>query len=134
MEKLKKTLFPFIVLALFVCAMGKESFFPSLRTLRDTELDPSIFPVLILKKMISLLWLAPIALGFLGWMAALRKTILRKLEEFAGNLMGSALTTSFFSMYVFALGINGILNWILVLLFFIPFLTLGWREAKNTTL
>ena len=111
--------------------MGKESFFPSLRTLRDTELELSVFPSLFLKKIIAILWLVPIGLGIMGWMAALRDTFLRKLEESAGNLMALALAVSFFSLYVFALGINGVLNRALVGLFFIPFLALGWHEAEN---
>jgi hypothetical protein len=132
LRKILAPLISFLILLLFLWGMEKGSFFPSLRLLTDTSWDVSLFPRLMSEKILSLCWLIPIGLGFMGWIRTLEITMLRRIEPYASLWMGLGLTICFFSFYVFGLAINGILTGPLVILFFLPMAVLRPKNLFQT--
>lgn len=136
MAILRKNLAPFasfLILLLFLWGMGKNAFLPSLRILADTQWDISLFPGLMGKKLLIFLWIIPISLGFLGWIRIFETTMLRKIDPRVTFWLGLVLTVGIFSLYIFSLGINGILVWPLVFIFFTPLVVLNPNEVLRRT-
>ncbi|HEY5039963.1 MAG TPA: hypothetical protein VIJ93_12915, partial [bacterium] len=117
-----------LILAFFIWGVGKSPFFPSLRLLQDTQWDFSLFLPSLIKKILALLWLFPVSLGFWGWASSLKTLFFKKIEPGTAHLLGMAVSLGFFSLYVFGLAINEILYWYLTLIFFLPMVLMGWRE------
>ena len=126
-ESLKKTLLSFLILVLFIYGIGQPSFFPSARLFQETEWDFSLLIPLWADRLISFLWIIPVGLGFGGWARQLRSSFFNQMEPEIGDFLGVSLALSFFSLYVFGLGINEILYWPLVFIFFAPMLMTGTR-------
>ncbi len=131
MESLKKTIVSLLILALFIYGLGTSAFFPTLKILRDMNWDFSIWPRLGFKKMVCLLWLIPIGLGFFGWARILKSTLLRGMGDSETQLLTVALNVCFFSFTVFGLAINRILYEPLVLVFFVPLMGFGWKSLSG---
>lgn len=122
-----KALASLSLLALFILGVGKPAFFPSLRLLKDTQWDFSLFPQLGGEKLLAMGWMLLIGPGFWGWALALESGLFKKKQAPAGPLIGMAVAVALFSLYVLGLSINGILFRPFVVLFFLPFLTAGWE-------
>jgi hypothetical protein len=114
--------------------MKFSAFFPSLQMLKDTQWDLSLFPLLELKKVNVIFWFPTIVsikkigsilllpfyfLGFLGWMVCIRRIFLRSLKGPIVNVAALAMAVSFFSLYCFALGVNQILTFHPLFIFFL---------------
>jgi hypothetical protein len=128
---LKKTLFSLLILALYIWGVGESAFFPSLRLLRDTQWDGSLFVPTIIQRVISFLWVLPVGLGLMGWARWFKTLFFRKVKMSEANLMGFSLALAFFSLYVFGLAINEILYWPVTALFFVPALWEGWKGRRD---
>ena len=119
------------LLALFIWGAGKTAFFPSLKLLQDTPWDLSFFWPAWEQRFLSFLWIIPVVLGFWGWSCWFRRLFFPEVEERTGGLLGLSLALSFFSLFVFGLAVNGILDGPLTALFFAPALPEGWRARKR---
>ncbi len=126
-----KSLLSLALLCLFLWGVGQQPFFPSFRLIRDTEWNLALFFPIWGQRLLSLVWVFPLGLGFLGWSRLLRVKFFSSIEKGAGTFLGLSLTLALFSLYVFSLGINDLLYWYLTSLFFIPFLGEGWTGWKE---
>jgi hypothetical protein len=118
-------------LALFLWGVGKAPFLPSLRLLQDTQWDPALFWPTWGLRLLSFLWIVPAGLGLLGWSRWFQKWFFKKVGTGDARLLGLALGLALFSLYVFGLAVNGIFDWLLTALFFLPPLSAGWDEWKG---
>ena len=133
---LKKTLAASLILALFIYGVGfygsdPHALLPSLRLLRDTQWNFSLFGAQGAEKLLALFILILVGVGFIGWMVFLKAVLFPRIEDGIAELLGLALGLTFFSLYVFGLSINEILYGPLVFLFFIPTLRKGWLECRK---
>ncbi len=143
---LKKSILSLFLLGLFVYGMKASVFFPSFQLLKDSQWDLSLFPLLELKKVNVLLWFPAIckiqpigsilllpfyAFGFLGWMVWIRRTFMNGLEGPSVNLVALALAITMFSFYCFALGVNQILTFHPLFIFFLIGSVVGLLEYEE---
>lgn len=136
MERIKrigtilKSLVSLALLALFIWGIGKSSFLPSLRLLQDTKWDFSLFFPVWGQRLLVFFWFIPVGLGFVGWTKIIESVFLKKVDPQAVPILGMSVSLCLFSLYAFALGINGILYWPLTVLFFLVALVHGWKALK----
>src|SRR5262245_35543246 len=117
----------FLFLVFFIFGVETSAFFPSLRMFRDIQWDFSLLSKSWTEKLYALPGLALAAIGFWGWTVRIRKCFLGKVEEAAAPLLALCGAVVFFSVYLWGLAINGVMNWVPITLFFIPGLSEGWR-------
>ncbi len=128
---MKKTVASFLILTVFTYSVGKSTFFPSLRLLKDSEWNFLFFLPLWEQRLAAFFWIFLIGLGLLGWARAFQKILFEKMNKPIAVFLGMVISLALFSLYVFGLGTNEILYWPLTLLFFLPMVEAGWKQLKE---
>jgi len=119
-----------VFLVLVLWGIGLKPFWLSFEPLLDTQWDLSYLSPTWGQRFMSLLWLIPVGLGFLGWSRLLKGVFFPTLKNSSARFLGLSLTLSLFSLYVLFLGVNGLIYWPLTALFFVPAFVEGWKEWR----
>lgn len=126
-----RPLLSILFLSLFAFGLGKEPWLPSLRLLRDTVWDFSLWPASWSSKMMALFLFSAVVLGLLGWAEWFRRAFVPVKKSALPFAIFFGLSTCFLGLWTWALAVNEILYGPLLALILLSAAWTGWGEFRK---